>query len=280
MLGRAIFYLLSILFLILNNRISFAGGNQSFFEDNDTEETQAPFQLNAVQNDPLEKFNRKVFVAYQQLDAKVLDPLTTFYIATAPKMFQNGVRNVGSTYSEPITMVNAMLAINAPVVSLSLNRFFMNIFFGFAGLDDVASKVDIEKSRFTFADVLRMLKIPEGPYFISPIGGVPGSLIDGANFMQSTMFSPYDFGGNNFQSLNRIRVSTFVISTRADLDNIIDAARATSVDLYLTQRAFYFANKISTTQNSQREQTEKKQMQIAQGSTFTKQMRISEEYFL
>jgi ABC-type transporter lipoprotein component MlaA len=189
--------------------------------------------------DPLEKINRTTFFIYDNLDKYALSHIAHLYLFTTPKPVRQKISSLRGTLGEPVSLVNAIVSRHEDGIAASLNRFLLNLSFGLFFKKDLATEIGIKEFDVTFADVLRSFGVPNGPYFISPIGGMPGNLIDAGSMMQSMFVSVYDFNGLN--TINRYRVFGTIITARADVDDIITNARRSSLDLYSAQRGFFFA---------------------------------------
>ncbi len=189
--------------------------------------------------DPLEKINRTTFFLYDNLDRYALSHIAHLYLFATPKPVRQKISSLRGTFGEPVSLVNAIVSRHEDGVAASLNRFLLNLTFGLFFKKDLATELGIKEFDITFADVLRSFGVPNGPYFISPFGGMSGNLIDAGSMVQSMFVSVYDFNG--LSTINRYRVFGTIITARADVDDIVTNARKSSLDLYGAQRSFFFA---------------------------------------
>ena len=261
-----------------NSTPCFSQEDDSFFEDDTVDTSNQKQSLTQLNIDPLEKINRKTFFVYQKFDLFVLDPFTSFYKTVFPKYIRVSISNFSSNLGEPITVANSSLATSPIDFIISINRFFLNSCFGFFGTNDISTKLKITKSDLNFADALRNFGVPDGPFFISPIGGVGGNVIDSASFFQGLFFSPYSYGSVQLSNINLMRATMSVISTREQYDNFIDDARKNSIDLYITQRNFFISQAANRKNNRKIKLEQDRETRYKNASTYSNQMRDLQNY--
>jgi len=191
-------------------------------------------------SDPLEKINRKTFFFYDNFDKYLLSNIAKTYLFIAPSLVQTKLTSLRSTLGYPVVIANSVLARDSESFGLAINRLFMHLTFGVFFAKDIATQMQIEEANLDFADVLRSFGMPNGPYFISPIGGMPGNLIDAGSFAQSFVYTPYSLS-SELRRINEFRLPNTIITARADFDSIITSARKSSLDMYVTQRSFFIA---------------------------------------
>ena len=137
-------------------------------------------------NDPLEGFNRWMWdFNYDILDPYVARPVSVGYVTYIPSPVRKGVSNFLANLDEPSSIVNNVLMGNGDKALIHFNRFWINTFFGIAGLIDIASAAEIGKlDNKEFGDALGHHGVGHGPYVMLPIYGPvtvrnTGDFVDG-----------------------------------------------------------------------------------------------------
>jgi phospholipid-binding lipoprotein MlaA len=131
----------------------------------------------AYQHDPLEPWNRSVYRLNETLDKAVLKPVATVYQDTLPSPVRRGVNNFFGNTRDLWSAINAALQLRPQVAVENLMRFSVNTFFGFAGVLDVASEMQIPRTSLDFGHTLGRWGVPAGPYLVLPVLG-PSSVRD------------------------------------------------------------------------------------------------------
>lgn len=105
-------------------------------------------------NDPLEPMNRTVFAFNNLVDETLLKPTARGYRAVTTQTMRTGVTNFYDNLDETRNVLNGVLQANPIKTSNALKRFLANTFWGFFGLMDVASDMDIPKYDNDFGQTL------------------------------------------------------------------------------------------------------------------------------
>jgi phospholipid-binding lipoprotein MlaA len=126
---------------------------------------------NANPRDPFEPFNRKAMQFNEGVDAVALKPAATFYKEMVPPLVRTGVNNFFSNMGDAWSFVNSMLQLKFHNAAENILRFNINTFFGFAGVLDIASELNIERHREDFGQTLGRWGVPAGPYLVLPLLG-------------------------------------------------------------------------------------------------------------
>lgn len=121
--------------------------------------------------DPLESFNRGVFVFNDSVDRVVLKPVATVYRDALPDVVQQGVRNFFANLEDVWSAVNNGLQGRGEAMGNSLGRVMVNSTIGVLGLFDVATQLNIERRRTNFGMTLGQWGVPPGPYVMLPLLG-------------------------------------------------------------------------------------------------------------
>lgn len=129
------------------------------------------------QVDPFEKFNRKVARFNDKLDNIALKPIAQAYKKNVPDLVRTGVSNFFFNLSSVWTVVNNVLQAHGQAAAEGVIRIGVNTVFGFVGVFDIASEMNIERHKADFGQTLGRWGVPPGPYIVIPILG-PSTLRD------------------------------------------------------------------------------------------------------
>jgi len=129
--------------------------------------------------DPLEPWNRGVYKFNDALDRAVLKPVATVYQESTPELLRRGIGNFFANLEDAWTTVNGVLQLKGQVAGESFTRFWVNSFFGLAGVLDVASEMQIPRHNEDFGQTLGYWGVGAGPYVMLPLLG-PSTVRDTA----------------------------------------------------------------------------------------------------
>jgi phospholipid-binding lipoprotein MlaA len=195
---------------------------------------------NANPRDPFEPFNRGVNSFNEGLDRAVLKPVATGYVAITPTAVRTGVTNFFSNLSDAWTSVNSALQLRPQKTVESIMRFSINTFFGFGGLLDIATEINIPKHNEDLGKTLGRWGVPSGPYVVLPILG-PSTVRDGITAVLETQYDPVS---QINPSRDRLATNAFrVVNSRANflrLGSLLDDA---ALDKYSFTRDAYLAKR-------------------------------------
>lgn len=130
-----------------------------------------------TESDPMESYNRAMFSFNEGFYEYVLDPVVDAYQTITPNFVQTGVSNFFNHLDDILVMFNSLLQFKFEEFIHTFMRFIFNTFFGFFGLIDVASHMDLPKLNEDFGQTLGAWGVPAGPYFVQPLLG-PSSIRD------------------------------------------------------------------------------------------------------
>jgi phospholipid-binding lipoprotein MlaA len=195
---------------------------------------------NANPRDPFEPFNRGVTSFNDGLDRAVLKPVATGYVAITPTAVRTGVTNFFSNLSDAWTSVNSALQLRPQKTVESIMRFSINTFFGFGGLLDIATEINIPKHNEDLGKTLGRWGVPSGPYVVLPILG-PSTVRDGITAVLETQYDPVS---QINPSRDRLATNAFrIVNSRANflrLGTLLDDA---ALDKYSFTRDAYLAKR-------------------------------------
>ncbi len=142
--------------------------------------------IEAVEVDPYENINRKVYAFNETLDGYVAKPISDAYLWITPQFVQTGVGNFFNNLEDINVVLNDLMQGKVEQGAEDTGRFAVNSTIGLLGLFDVATEIGLEKHEEDFAQTLGVWGVPKGPYLVLPIlgpstsRGVPGSVFDTA----------------------------------------------------------------------------------------------------
>lgn len=199
-----------------------------------------PLTSQALQPDPIEGVNRKLFAAHQVIDKNAFGPTARAYRDNVPAPVRGSIRSFLANLREPITFGNDILQGKLTRASDTFLRFMVNSTVGLGGLFDIAANNGLRGHREDFGQTLAFYGVPPGPYIFIPALG-PTNLRDligrGVDNAGLDPFAFVNFGGDFFANIGRNAVEG--IDVRAEADVAIDNVLSTAVDPYVAFRSLY-----------------------------------------
>lgn len=115
-----------------------------------------PEQLKVYEeaHDPLEPMNRSIFAFNNLVDVAILKPAAYGYRFITTETMRTGVTNFYDNMSELRNILNGLLQANGTKTENATKRSLANTFWGFFGLMDVASDMDIPRYDNDFGQTL------------------------------------------------------------------------------------------------------------------------------
>ncbi len=179
--------------------------------------------------DPLESFNRGVFIFNEGLDKAVFKPVATVYRDVTPQLVRTGVGNFLGNLDDAWSSVNSLLQGKLRHAIDNFFRFGVNSTFGIFGLLDVAGEMQIQRHSEDFGQTLGRWGVGSGAYLVLPFFG-PSTIRD-------AIALPVDSNGdlishlNDIATRNGLRVLN-VIDTRAGVLGLSSALDEVALDKY------------------------------------------------
>jgi phospholipid-binding lipoprotein MlaA len=221
-------------------------------EDNDFQEYS--YQEEEIY-DPLEKYNRKIFIFNDYLDRYFLEYVARTY-RDIPKPARTLIRNFLNNISSPISAFNSMLQGKTDNTLATFSNFLINSTIGVGGLFKVAEEKGIRYRPEDFGQTLGHYGVNSGPFLMLPLFG-PSSVRDFSGIVTDQMLNPASFnalklGGKNYLIGEKELFALTVIravDTRESLIEIIDDTRKESFDFYATLRSAYIQKRSNDIKN-------------------------------
>jgi phospholipid-binding lipoprotein MlaA len=127
--------------------------------------------FNANPRDPFEPFNRKMMEFNENLDSIALKPAATAYRKVVPPLVRTGVSNFFGNLRDVWSGVNSLLQLHLGDAGENILRFGFNTTFGFGGILDIASELNVERHKEDLGQTLGRWGVPSGPYLMLPFFG-------------------------------------------------------------------------------------------------------------
>ena len=154
--------------------MSVTSGNESAdLEENPGDGEKGGGEETATIPDPLEPFNRAMFVFNDKLYFWVLKPVAQGYKKVVPEAPRVGVKNFFHNLRFPIRFVSSLLQADFRGAATEVGRFAVNTIWGVGGLLDPASskQLSIPKNEADLGQTLGIYGLGQGFYIVLPILG-------------------------------------------------------------------------------------------------------------
>ncbi|HET7562359.1 MAG TPA: VacJ family lipoprotein [Rhodanobacteraceae bacterium] len=140
-------------------------------------------------DDPLQKFNRKMFAFNRVADKVAIKPAAKAYVKITGPKERVLIGNFFSNLRSPITIINDVLQGRPGPALETTGRFLINTTVGFLGVFDPASDMKLPAHPTDFGVTLAHWGVPEGPFLVLPLVG-PTTLRDVWRMPVDSYFDP------------------------------------------------------------------------------------------
>jgi len=144
-------------------------------------------------SDPIQPYNRRIFIFNDRLYFYVLKPVSNGYKAIVPERARISIRNLFDNINMPGRFINCLLQRKLKGASTEVLRFTINSTIGIGGLFDPARSIfHLEKKEEDFGQTL-------GTYGMGPISYIqwpflgPSSLRDTLGLIGDAAFDPFTY---------------------------------------------------------------------------------------
>lgn len=191
-------------------------------------------------DDPLQKFNRKMYAFNRVADKVAIKPAAKAYVKITGPKERVLISNFFSNLRSPITIINDVLQGRPGYALETTGRFLVNTTVGFLGIFDPASDMKMPAHPTDFGVTLAHWGVPEGPFLVLPLIG-PTTLRDVWRMPVDSYFDPMGWyaRGHDFAWHAQYLPSTaYLVTLRAKalpIDPILDS----SFDPYAFMRDAY-----------------------------------------
>lgn len=198
------------------------------------------YELN---NDPLEPMNRTIFGFNVAADTFVLEPAVKSYRFIVPSPLRKGINNFFTNLKQPLYLVNALMQGDGSAAGTIIKRFTANTFWGFFGVFDTASAMDIPSVKRDFGETLAVWGFEDsGPYLVLPLIG-PSNVRDTIGLGVDSVLTPIDWALYHEKGLVYARQSLDAFRTRDNVNDLMESLRKSSTDFYATMRSMSQQNR-------------------------------------
>jgi phospholipid-binding lipoprotein MlaA len=197
-------------------------------------------------DDPLEKYNRKVYHFNDSLDKAVIRPVAVGYRKVTNAPVRRSFSDFFTNIRMPITVANDVLQARPKQALQSTGRFLINLTLGVGGLFDPASQLGLPMENNDFGITLARWGAPDGDYLMLPFAG-PSTARDIWSLpVDSYFFDPLSLyaGNHHYNGLQYLPQAMYLITIRAraiDAEGFLQSAYDPYVfirDAYRQQRLY------------------------------------------
>ncbi len=203
--------------------------------------------------DPLESFNRAVFIFNDKTFHYFFKPIYTGYNSMVPEKARVSVRNFYTNIKMPVRFFNCLFQANVKGAGTEMLRFLINSTVGVAGfLDPAKSKFHIEKQDRDFGQTLGKYKMESGTYFVWPFIG-PSNTRDTLGLLGDAALNPLTWVSYFFltpiESLGNYTYDT-VNDVSIDKGNTYESVTKPAIDPYIALQDAYTQNRMKKIKES------------------------------
>jgi phospholipid-binding lipoprotein MlaA len=208
---------------------------ESLHEDKDDYDWEAAEEEIA---DPLEPWNRVVFVFNDKLYYWVFKPVSKGYSIVLPKDVRGCLGNFFSNLTSPVVLINTLLQGRLEDAGTVLTRFGINTVIGVFGLGDPAAReFHLRPPSADFGQTLGRYGMGGGVYLYWPLFG-PSNIRDSIGLIADTVSHPANYSGLN--SAERAGYSGTSYVNRLSLNpDEYEEMKKYSLDPYVAVRQAY-----------------------------------------
>ncbi|HEY4029185.1 MAG TPA: VacJ family lipoprotein [Caulobacteraceae bacterium] len=196
----------------------------------------------ASPDDPLEPFNRSMYVVHRTLDHWVFGPAAHAYATVLPPPVRKGLRNLINNLKEPGIAFNDLLQAHPTRAAKTTGRFIINSTVGLGGLMDIAYNAGIPHHDNGFGTTAARYGMTPGPYLFIPFIG-PTNFRDILG--QAADIATDPLGYQPFRNGQVIYARAIVdgLDQRAAADTELRTIDDMSADPYASLRSLYEQNR-------------------------------------
>ncbi len=140
-------------------------------EHGEGSEGEAGAEVEPIDEDPWEGFNRPMFSFNDTLDVYILEPVAEGWDRIAPEPVKNGATNFFRNLRLPTTALNSALQGKGEEAVHAFGQFFLNSTLGIAGIFDLTEGDGFERHPEDLGQTLAVWGVESGPYTMLPVFG-------------------------------------------------------------------------------------------------------------
>jgi phospholipid-binding lipoprotein MlaA len=192
--------------------------------------------------DPLEPFNREMFIFNDVLYFLVLNPTARGYKAVVPWEIRTSIKNVFHNIRFPVRFINSVLQAKWEKAGNECAQFFLNTTVGFLGIADVGSHYpSIQTSPEDTGQTFAVWGAGEGFFITWPFLG-PSTFRDSVGLVGDTLMDPLFWLIDDTYVSIGVRAGEVVNATSFRIGDY-EAIKAASLDPYIAIRNGYIQNR-------------------------------------
>ncbi len=189
--------------------------------------------------DPLEPFNRKMFVFNDHLDRWILQPVSRAYVKVAPERVRASVTDFFDNLEYPNTILNQFLQGRFQRGFEDTARFLADTVVGVGGLFDPATRLGLPYHDEDLGQTLAVWGVGRGPYLVLPFIG-PDTLRNLPNLAVGALSNPLFYVSD--AAITIPLGAAKLINERANVATQIEMVRQ-SLDPYIFMREAYLQHR-------------------------------------
>jgi len=184
------FFCLIVIFIFIASTGAYCAESDDEFLDNEYEEE---YMEQDIVSDPIEPFNRAMFVFNDKLYFWILKPCAVSYEFIMPKTVRLSINYFFSNITTPVRLINCLLQLKFKSAGKESARFFINSTMGLAGLDDPATNIyNIQIQKEDFGQTLGRYGVGNGIFICWPFLG-PSNIRDTIGYVCDIFFDPLTY---------------------------------------------------------------------------------------
>ena len=192
--------------------------------------------------DPLEPFNREMYIFNDVMYFLVLKPTAQGYKAIVPWEIRTCVKNFFHNIRFPVRFINSALQAKWEKAGNEFAQFFLNTTVGFLGIADVGSHYpSIQTSPEDTGQTFAVWGAGEGFYLTLPFFG-PSTFRDGVGLIGDTVMDPLFWLIDDMYVSIGVRAGEVVNATSFRIGDY-EAIKEASLDPYIAIRNGYIQNR-------------------------------------
>ena len=198
-------------------------------------------------NDPLQPYNRSIFVFNDKMYYYFMKPVSNGYKTVVHEKVRLSIRNFLSNIRMPIRFVNCILQGKIEGATAELARFVINSIFGLGGFFDPASSSELNLKKYNedFGQTLAKYGIGAGPYIEWPIIG-PCNVRDTVGYVGDIALNPISLLSFFAGQITSFGVNAVDYTNEVSIDkgDMYESITKPAIDPYIALQDAYTQNRI------------------------------------
>ena len=192
--------------------------------------------------DPLERFNRAMFMFNDKLDYYLIKPVAEIYNDIVPRPLNKGIHNFFNNLGEVPTIINDFLQFNFFQGFRDIARFSINSTIGIGGFFDLATRMQLPYFQNDFGLTLARWGYKDSSYLVLPVFG-SNTIRDGIFGLPVDYFEFSVYPYIRPQSTRFQLLTLFMVDHRASLLQFEPVLEEAAIDKYVFMRNAYMQHR-------------------------------------